>query len=405
MNLPNVPVDDIVIHPRENDLIFGTHGRSIWVLDDITPLEQMNDAVLKSDVHLFDVRPAPAWRVYGHKGATGHKIFLGENPPYGAILNFYLKANPDEKERVRITISDSAGKTIREIDCRERPGDGPERGLAAAAGFAFGAGQVPCEPKVGINRVNWDLRMNPPVPPQPGQTGGGGGGFGFGGGRGPMVDPGEYTVKISVGQKEATKTFRVDEDPRVEISAADRTARRQAIDRSYEMARNAGRSMRAIIGLRTALSTAIESWKRAPAAPAGAERMGPARIPEEIQKAGEELLKKVEEACLKFASRQQCTPAAGEGLGSAGPPLVWTPPTLTQRVAFLLISLDGFTAAPTATQLEEMEAVGKLLPDAVAQVQKLVMEELPALNKKMNEAGIPHIRLEPPRRQGGPPNM
>ncbi len=404
MNLPTVPVDDIAVHPRENDLIFGTHGRSVWVLDDMTPLEQLNDNVLKSDLQLFDVRPATAWRIYGHKGATGYKIFLGDNPPYGAIFNFYLKAKPDEKERVRITITDAAGRTVREIDCGERAAEGPERGLAAAAGFAFGTGQIPCEPKAGINRVNWDLRMSPPVPPQPGQTGGGGGGgFGFGGGRGPMVDPGEYTVKITVGQTEATKTFRVEEDPRIQISAADRTARRQAIDRSYEMARNAGRSMRAIIGLRTALSTAVESWKKG-AAPAGAERMGPARIPEEIQKAGEDLLKKVEEACLKFASRQQCTSAAAAGLGTAGPPLVWQPPTLTQRVAFLLISLDGYTAAPTATQLEEMEAVAKQLPDAVAQVQKLVMEDLPALNKKMNEAGIPHIRIEPPARggRGGP---
>ena len=216
-----------------------------------------------------------------------------------------------------------------------------------------------------------------------------------------MVDPGQYTVKVTVGQKEVTKTFRVEEDPRVQITTADRAARRQAIDRSYEMARNAGRSMRAITGLRAALSTAVESWKKG-AAPAGAERPAPARIPEEIQKAGEDLLKKVEEACLKFASRQQCTSAPGEGLGTAGPPLVWTPPTLTQRVGFLLGGLDGFTAAPTATQLEEMEAVGKLLPDALAQVQKLVMEELPALNKKMNEAGIPHIRIEPPRRPGAP---
>ena len=377
----------------------------MWVLDDITPLEQWSDSVAQSDVQLFDVRPAYAWRIYGHKGATGHKIFLADNPPYGAIFNFYLKAKPDEKERVRITISDAAGKVLREIDCRERAADGPERGLAAAAGFAFGAGQITCEPKAGVNRVNWDLRMNPPVPPQPGQQFGGGG-FGFGGGRGPMVDPGEYTVKVTVGQKEATKTFRVEEDPRVQISAADRAARRQSIDRSYEMARNAGRSMRAVTGLRAALSTAVEAWKRAASAgPEGGERPGAVRIPDEINKAGEDLLKRIEEVCLKFASRQQCTSVADEGLGSAGPPLEWQPPTLTQRVGFLLISLDGFTAAPTATQTEEMEAVAKQLPDAVAQVQKLVMEELPALNKKMNEAGIPHIRIEPPRRTGGPPNM
>jgi hypothetical protein len=58
LNLPTVPVDDIVVHPRENDLILGTHGRSIWVLDDITPLEQLDRKMLDSDLHLFDLRPA-----------------------------------------------------------------------------------------------------------------------------------------------------------------------------------------------------------------------------------------------------------------------------------------------------------------------------------------------------------
>ncbi len=73
LNLPTVRVDDIQIHPRDNDLIFGTHGRSIWVLDDMTPLEQLNAKVLESDLHLFDVRLAISWRIWNNKGDEGHK--------------------------------------------------------------------------------------------------------------------------------------------------------------------------------------------------------------------------------------------------------------------------------------------------------------------------------------------
>ena len=94
LNLPTVPVFDLAIHPRENDLIVGTHGRSIWVLDDITPLEQISEQLLTNDLHLFDMRPAVSWRIGGgtsdHIG-PGHKIFIGENPPYGAVVNYYLK--------------------------------------------------------------------------------------------------------------------------------------------------------------------------------------------------------------------------------------------------------------------------------------------------------------------------
>ncbi|MBI3668732.1 MAG: hypothetical protein HY237_02975, partial [Acidobacteria bacterium] len=99
MNLPTAPVDDIAIHPRENDLILGTHGRSIWLLDDITPLEQLDAKVLASEVRLFDIRPATAWRMYGHKGNTGHKFLTAPNPPYGALISYYLKSKVDEKPK------------------------------------------------------------------------------------------------------------------------------------------------------------------------------------------------------------------------------------------------------------------------------------------------------------------
>ena len=86
-----VRVDDIQIHPRDNDLVLATHGRSVWVLDNITPLEQMSEAVMASEVHLFDISPATHVRLYGRKGNTGHKYFSAPNPAYGAVVYYHLK--------------------------------------------------------------------------------------------------------------------------------------------------------------------------------------------------------------------------------------------------------------------------------------------------------------------------
>ena len=92
-NLPTVPVDDILIHPRDNDLILGTHGRSIWVMDDITALEQMNDTVLDSKMFLFDPRQAVMWRTWGNKVLTSTRPFTAKTRQTVELINFYLKDN------------------------------------------------------------------------------------------------------------------------------------------------------------------------------------------------------------------------------------------------------------------------------------------------------------------------
>ena len=120
LNLPTVPVDDIQVHPRDNDLVFGTHGRSIWILDDITPLAELNAAVLASDLHAFSTRPAIQWRPWGNTGSTGHKEFFGANAPDGALIHYYLKAKPAAGEQVKVTVTDKAGKTVRSLTATAR---------------------------------------------------------------------------------------------------------------------------------------------------------------------------------------------------------------------------------------------------------------------------------------------
>ena len=93
-NYPTVRTDDILIHPRDNDLIVATHGRSVWIADDITPLQQLTPAVRDADATLFDIRPAMAWLndQQNNQQVGGQKVFIGENAPRGAAINYYLKS-------------------------------------------------------------------------------------------------------------------------------------------------------------------------------------------------------------------------------------------------------------------------------------------------------------------------
>ena len=358
LNLPTVPVDDIAIHPRENDLVLATHGRSIWILDDLGPLEQLTDAIPSEELHVFDTRPATEWRLANRSGVTGHKAFFGPNPPNGALITYYLKSKPAEKEKVKITVTNKDGKVIRDID---------------------GTGDV------GTNRVTWDLRMRSvneaPRDAEGGATEaateqGGEGGGGFGGFQGALrVEPGEYTVKVAVGKTEQSTKVVVEDDPRVEIPAADRAARQQALNQLAQMAQSGATARRSITGLHTA----IKDYKKT-------------KLPENIKKAVDDFSKKVEETCLKLGTPVQCGQPA-PGMGWAGPPVVYIPPTVTQRITQLLGGIENYAAAPTAWQLDQVKVLQGMLKETVASEQALTKTGLEALNKTMRDANVPYISV------------
>ncbi|HXY25347.1 MAG TPA: hypothetical protein VEI73_11900 [Candidatus Acidoferrum sp.] len=388
-NFPTVPVDDIQIQARENDLVLATHGRSIWIFDDVTPIEKMDARVESSPLTFFPPHAATTWSIRQRRWSAGQKMFTAKNPPYGALLSYYLKdavpaeapkkdkdkkegaeeqAKPEAKSdagekkegKVKITVTDKDGKAVREFD---------------------GPGSA------GVNRSNWDLRSNPPAEPTPQQLEAEAAGFGFGP-RGPFVDPGEYTIKIKAGDQEATQKVTVEDDNRVTFSAADRAARREAIDKLYAMAKTSDKDRRTIEGIQKALKDAREQWKK------DAGKPNATKIPEDIVKAADELQKKVDAVAEKFIREQQ-------SLGNAGPPFEWKPDPLPIQVQGLLNDLDGFSAAPDGQQKEKLEELTPLVSDASAAVKNIAETELPALNKKMNEAGIPHIVPAPPPSRGG----
>lgn len=136
-NMPTVAYHDLLIHPRDNDLIAGTHGRGIWILDDISPLQQATDEVLAAEAHLFESeRPGTHWLSLSRGGyGRGNLYFAGENPAPGLSIDFYLKGEPVGP--VEIEISDATGTLTTKYSLKET--------------------------KAGINRIMWDMRFDPPA--------------------------------------------------------------------------------------------------------------------------------------------------------------------------------------------------------------------------------------------------
>lgn len=177
-NLPVVRVDDVVVHPRDGDLVLATHGRSVWIMDDVTVLQKMRTEMLSESVHLFEPREAVAWAndVQKERYVAGDKVWTGENAPEGTAIDYYLGEGVSGD--VTITISDLVtGEAFRTLE-----------GTADR----------------GLNRVQWDLRGEEP----PRQEGRGGRG-GFGRNRAPMATPGVYRVTLTMNGERYQTTVRV----------------------------------------------------------------------------------------------------------------------------------------------------------------------------------------------------
>jgi photosystem II stability/assembly factor-like uncharacterized protein len=348
-NLPLVRIDDIQIHPRDNALVLATHGRSVWILDDLSPLERAADSVLASDIHLFAVAPATHFPLYGRKGDTGHKWFAAPNPPYGAVINYYLKDKP--KDDVKITITDASGAVVRDLK-------GPK--------------------EAGLSRVVWDLRLNPPAQPPEGQ--GGGGGF-FGAPRGPRVRPGEYVIKIAAADKTATGNVLVQEDPRIQIVAADRGKLDEAIAKTYALQKSADAARKTMQSLKTQITTLQTSLKDNPDVAKGTN--------ESIQKLLDQL-----------ATIQKKLVAAPDSSGSAGPALPDEPRPLLSQISGIAFGLDNYTAAPTQDELVRIADLSQQLRDLLAELNKFTAQDVNNLNKQLRDSGLQFLNtgkpLEPP---------
>ncbi len=238
-DLPVVQVRDIQVHPRDNDLLLATHGRGLYLMDDIAALQGLETAQA-SDAMLFDIRPATRWSMWNRDGNLGQKKWTGENPPPGALITYYLKNQPPGE--VDITITDRNNRVVRRLrrvadDAginrvvwdlrRDAPaGSGGGRGGRGGGGGAAGAStegpQGGAAPDTSL--AAFRARRAAALAEADAQPGGDEGGFGRGGGAGLDVLPGVYSVSLSVNGKQLTKTVQVDLDPRSDMTPTQLTA-------------------------------------------------------------------------------------------------------------------------------------------------------------------------------------
>ena len=217
LNLPRVSVRDLTVHG--NDLIAATHGRAFWVIDDLSPLRELTDVVMKKPVHLMQPATAILWDGYGWQ-RNGQ---AGENPPPGALVDYWLRETPAAGTAVTVQFLDAKGTLIRTFtadnarDTARTAGDTvAARKVVTDSVSYYAADSIP-RIKPGTNRFFWDLRypdareMRNTVIDEGSLTG-------------PKVPPGTYTVRLIVGKDTSSRQFAVVADPRATATTAELTA-------------------------------------------------------------------------------------------------------------------------------------------------------------------------------------
>jgi hypothetical protein len=216
LNLPVVPITDLVVQKRERELVAATQGRSFWILDDLSLLHQLMDAggfKAVSETRLF--KPKETYRMPGGGGfPLPSTATVGRNPAAGVVVYYSLKTKPDRE--VQLEFLDSSGKLIRRFTGRaERPtGAGASPQPAGEGGFGGGGAAPPVPMEIGLNRFIWDTRYAdatrfPGMILWSGET------------RGPKVTPGTYQAKLTVDGQPFTQMFEVKADPRLTTAPAD----------------------------------------------------------------------------------------------------------------------------------------------------------------------------------------
>jgi hypothetical protein len=339
---PTVPVYEITLHERDNAMLVATHGRAVWVLDDLAPLQQYAKAVASAG-SVFPVAGASHWKASNERmrDFEGDMKFLGKNPARGAVVSFWLTAGGKE---ARLAVRDAAGAAVREI--------------------TTDSSNVPA---AGLNAMVWDLRVQPNRAPRlgPPAQGGGGGGFGSGGLDGPLVLPGAYTAAVSVDGKEAgTTTIAVRGDAEIAVTDADRRLH-------YEAGMELHRLQSTANAAAERLATAYEQL-----APVRAATRDTAKVPAAV-------LATWRTFSTQLDSLRRTFGVSGGGGGGFAAQLA-SPRTRATRLKSAIL---GATAAPTATQMATLTQVREEIPRTVEQVSAL-LAQLPALWKALAEAKV-----------------
>src|SRR5947209_2004457 len=322
-HFPAVAVRDLAIQSRDSDLVLATHGRGIWIVDDIVPLRNLTSSLLTQDVAFVSARPVQQ-RIEGSGGwANGDAVFIGDNPPDAAAINYY------QRERhlfgkLKLEVLDSSGRVIDELPASRRP---------------------------GLNRVTWAMRAKPPRVPPAAQ-------IAQGGTRGPRLVPGVYTVRLTKAGKVSETKLTVGLDRRAKFSEADRKAQFDAAMKVH-----------ALFGEESALMDRIVSLRKALA-------QSGAALPE-----GDPLRKNVSDFDGKVDGVRKKIVATTEGGAITGEE------RLREHTDQLYGAILSYEGKPGDYQLAYIDTLKQELGEVTKEFDQLLTHDLPALNDSLKSKG------------------
>jgi len=376
LNMPASSMRDVIV--KDDDLVVATHGRGFWILDNITPLRQLDQAVAEASVFLF--KPQPAYRVRWNMNTDTPwppDEPRGPNPPDGAIIDYTLKTAASGL--VTIEMLDAAGKLVRRYASTD-PAEAPDPATAAVPLYWYRPAQrLATSP--GMHRFTWDLHYQP----LPG--GGGRGGLPIAAvpfntappPNAPWVAPGQYTVRLTVDGKSYTQPMTVKMDPRVKTPALALAQQSTLSKAVYDGALDAQSALQQLRALRAAVKQAQERAGQAPAAATlGAFDQKLASI----------------EGIAGGGGRGGAGGGGGAGGrgGAAGgaDTLAGIGGSLTSLVPIL----QGADAAPTTQVLSAVTERRAALATLLGRWKALSTTELAALNAALIQAGQPAIAFK-----------
>jgi photosystem II stability/assembly factor-like uncharacterized protein len=341
--LPSAPIRALMVHPRDHDLVIGTHGRAVFILDDIRPLRALAGDAERASSALFVPPLAPAQEYVTAEGigyrSTGHAMFFGEPRPYGALIHYWLGA---EAQSVTVEIRDLDGSALRTL---EGPG---ERGL---------------------NRVIWDLRREATQEAGEGDLPGGTGSI--------EVLPGDYAVRVIAGEHEAGSDLRILPDPRSSASLDERRAKVVALETVSSWIALAGEA-------RQRLESALEGVDLV------LERLE--QDQDDLRREGSELRESLREELEELFVGPTCQGICGRGETRVAP------------VRSVYGRLSSSRGAPTPNDRSAMGQAEAALREIVDRVNEVLRAEVAAFRETLESSGFTLFpELEPLRfpAQGG----
>jgi hypothetical protein len=364
LNLPIAPVHDLVV--KNNDLVLATHGRSFWILDDLSPLREFADSVANEDLHVY--QPAVAYRVHAGEGPK-QAVYAGKNPPIGAVIYYNLKQLP--KQEVKIEVLDGAGSVIRDfsslrIEPLEEPLDPDDK-----------KPEKEIKPEAGMNRFVWDLQYAG-ANRVPGYYL-----WEYGeGAKGPLALPGKYQVRITADGKSQTVPLELKLDPRVNVSQAD-------LEKQFQLE----------LDLRAQLNRVYEAVNQIQDVRGQLEELKKRLAPGDSYKTLVQTAGKLDARLI--AVRE---PLVNLKISANEDSLAYVP-GLDTRLAALSMSVAGYSdSAPTEAQYQLFEKLKKQADEFLASWEQVRNIDIAAFQKVAADQGIHAIHVPDARServQGG----